>query len=255
MRPALIAVVLVAAVAPAAAQSADTINADRPGIADSSGVVQKGMLQIEFGAQWERRDGERSEFFPALFRVGVTDRFEARVEGNTFSSDEVNGVRSSGLGSTSIGFKYAFEEQHDRRPGVGVIARSFPAWGTGSFKPDQATADVRLAADWEFAERWTLNPNAGVGWYEGEPDHSWTALVAATLSYAPRPALSWFIDANGNLPEEQDGKAGIVADAGVAWTPRPNVQLDFSAGTRVHGDTPPQPFVSAGLAIRSRPRP
>src|SRR6478735_7837738 len=203
MRPALIAVVLVAAVAPAAAQSADTINADRPGIADSSGVVQKGMLQIEFGAQWERRDGERSEFFPALFRVGVTDRFEARVEGNTFSSDDVNGVRSSGLGSTSIGFKYAFEEQHDRRPGVGVIARSFPAWGTGSFKPDQATADVRLAADWEFAERWTLNPNAGVGWYEGEPDHSWTALVAATLSYAPRPALSWFIDANGNLPEEQ----------------------------------------------------
>lgn len=255
MRTGLIAVILLAAVRPAAAQSADTINADRPGIADSSGVVHNGMLQIEFGAQWERREGERSEFFPTLFRVGITNRFEARVEGNTFSSDDINGVRSSGLSPTSIGFKYAFEAQHDRRPGVAVISRLFPTWGTGSFKPDQTTADLRLAADWEFADGWTLGPNVGVGWYEGDPDHLLAGLIAATLSYESRPGLSWFIDANGNFPEQQDGKAGIVADAGVAWTPRPNVQLDFSAGTRVHGDTPPRPFISAGLAIRSRPRP
>lgn len=255
MRIALIAVILFAVVLPAAAQSADAINADRPGLADSSGVVQKGMVQIEFGAQWEHRDGERTEFFPALFRVGISNRLEARVEGNTFSSDDVNGRRSSGLAPASIGFKYAFAAQHDRTPGVGVIARSFPAWGTGSFKPNQATADVRVAADWEFTDGWTLNPNVGVGWYEGDPDHLWAGLIAATLSHESRPGLSWFIDANGNFPEEQDGQAGIVADAGVAWTPRPNFQLDVSAGTRVHGATPPHPFIAAGLAIRSRPRP
>ena len=64
------------------AQSTDLIDADRPGLADTSTVIGRGRIQIESGLQWETNDGEHSFFFPTLFRVGLSDRFEARLEGN-----------------------------------------------------------------------------------------------------------------------------------------------------------------------------
>ena len=139
-----------------------------------------------------------------------------------------------------------------RRPGLGVIGRVYPAWGSGQFKTQHVTGDVRVAADWAFADRLSLNPNLGVGWYEGDEQTYTTALFALTVTYSPRPNVAWFIDTGGQSTETNRGVASMIVAAGVAYIPRPNWQLDISAGKRALGRLSAQAFVSVGIAYRHK---
>lgn len=250
-RPGLLLVLVLSPATPASAQGADPIAADRPGIADSGATIERGRIQFETGAQWESRPDEITIFVPALLRIGLWDRFEARIEGNTFSVDDAGGNYRSGLSPTSAGFKWSARRAEGRRPGAGVIARVFPRWGLGGFEAGRATADVRLAADWEFGEGLSLNPNAGIGWYESDGQGFVAGLFAITLGYERGPVY-WFVDAAGQAPEASGGTTAAVVDGGLAWTPRPNLQLDVSAGSRLHGETPPRLFIAVGIACRVR---
>jgi hypothetical protein len=244
---------------------ADLINADRPGIADGSTVVGAKRVQVETGFQEEfRRTDEAREhtlFFPTLLRIGISNRLEARVEGNslTRTSDIEPGVatqHSSGLAPFSFGFKYQFEDSKGvSHPSLGTIVRVFPAWGTGDFRSHHVAADVRLAADWDFAPRLklSLNPNVGVGRYEDGQGNTFVAgLFAVTLNYAPTKKLNPFVDLGLQSPEEKAGESSVIFDTGVAYIIGRNLQLDASIGAGAHGQTPPHPFVSVGVSFRSR---
>src|SRR5215813_11917502 len=93
----------------------DLINPDRPGIADGSSVVGSKTFQLESGIQLEyRRSGDIHEhtfFIPTLLRFGIGNRWEARIEGNTYTRDTTfdSGIKTdqaSGFAPTSLGFKY-----------------------------------------------------------------------------------------------------------------------------------------------------
>jgi hypothetical protein len=243
----------------------DLINPDRPGIADGSAVIGAKRVQIESGVQAEfRRDGETREhtlFIPTLLRVGVSKRFEARVEGNTFARvSEIDPAtattRTDGLAPISVGFKFQIEESKGvRHPSLGTIVRVFPDSGTGDFHTQHATGDVRLAADWDFAPRLklSLNPNVGVGRYEDGQGRTFAAaLFAVTLNYLPTKKLNPFADMGVQSPEERDGESSVIFDTGVAYIVGRNVQLDASIGTGTHGHTPPHPFVGFGISFRSK---
>lgn len=158
------------------AEQDDLINPDRPGIADGSNVVGAGRLQIETGVQQElRRNGavdDRRQFVPTLLRIGLNDSWEARIEGNVYTwmrqSDAVTGVtRSEGMMPVSLGVKFHFQDSNGvKQPSLGAILRVFPASGSNNFRTRQATGDIRVAADWDFAPNWSLNPNVGVAVYE-----------------------------------------------------------------------------------------
>ena len=87
IRAALVAVFLAAGVMPAFAQSPDLIDADRPGLADTSTVIGRGRMQIETGLQWESNDGETLVLFPdALSRRPVRIASRRVIEGNTLTA-------------------------------------------------------------------------------------------------------------------------------------------------------------------------
>jgi hypothetical protein len=243
----------------------DLINPDRPGIADGSAVIGAKRVQIESGVQAEfRRDGETREhtlFIPMLVRVGLSKRFEARVEGNTFTRvSEIDPLiattHTDGVAPTSVGFKFQIEDSKGvRHPSLGTIVRVFPASGTGDFHTQHATGDVRLAADWDFAPRLklSLNPNVGVGRYEdGQGKTFAAALFAVTLNYLPTKKLNPFVDMGVQSPEESDGESSVTFDTGLAYIVGHNIQLDASIGTGTHGHTPPHPFVGFGVSFRSK---
>lgn len=214
-------------------------------------MVGRGTFQVETGVQWEKRGGEFSTFFPTLFRVGLAKRLEARVEGDTYTTIADRDLHESGLTPVSLGFK-ALLSGGDVAS-VGLIATVTPGWGTGAFAQETPSADVRLVVDWAMSDRWSLTPNAGLAWTEGESGSFIPGLLAVTLTYEPHPGLQWFIDSGAELPGAEGGTASLVIDAGVAYIPRPNWQFDVSAGTRAHGDTGPKPFVGVGLSWRRRP--
>lgn len=139
----------------------DNINPDRPGIADGSTTVGRGHFQIETASQREFREGgdDRTTFIPTLLRYGFADKWEVRVEGNTYTwekrVDPAQGTtHSHGVALTSIGLKYNFVDAiGSKQPSVGAIVRVFPPSGSGDFRNMRTTGDFRLAADWSFADK------------------------------------------------------------------------------------------------------
>lgn len=188
----------------------DLINADRPGIADSSATIAPHSFQIELGVQ--RDDAVLST--PLLLRYGLSDALELRVE--TEGEDHE-------LTPASIGAKWRFAEN------FAVIGRYFS---------DDEPADLRLSADFELDDHWSLNPNIGI-------DDERTLTAAATLQYTFNERFNAFVD--GGL----DGST-LLLDAGTAYIIGRDTQLDFSAGWGARGSDAPDWFVSAGLSRRFR---
>ena len=204
---------LAASSAPAqAGPDDDYINPDRPGIADGSTTVGRGHFQIETAIQREFRSGgdDRTSFTPTLLRYGFADKWEVRLEGNGYTwqkqIDPTQGAtRSQGFAPTSIGIKYNFVDAvGSKQPSVGAIVRVFPPSGSGDFRSTRTTGDFRLAADWNFAEKWSLNPNVGVGVYQDSANQTYTAgLFAATLNFNPSKVVNFFVDTGVQTPEER----------------------------------------------------
>jgi hypothetical protein len=216
---------------PLAAQEDDLINPDRPGIADGSQTIGRGQFQIEIGGQSEHDDDGRLFTTPALLRYGMTQSFELRVEGNGYARVD----RHDGFAPASIGFKYHFND----KPSLGVIARVFPPSGSGIFKSEKTTGDLRLAADVDLGEKWALNPNIGVARTEDSTD----ALAAVTLQYNASKKSNVFVDAGLE-------SSNLILDTGAAWVIGRDLQLDISIGWGAHGDDVPRVFVSAGVSRR-----
>ena len=250
----------VASSAPAlAGPDDDYINPDRPGIADGSTTVGRGHFQIETAFQREFRESgdDRTTFIPTLLRYGFADKWEVRVEGNTYTWEKQveptqGTTHSHGVAPTSIGLKYNFlDAVGSKQPSVGAIVRVFPPSGSGDFRNTRTTGDLRLAADWNFADKWSLNPNVGVGVYQNDARRTYTAgLFAATLNFNPSKVVNVFVDTGVQTPEEKDGKTSMIVDAGGAFVIGHDVQLDLSVGMGVAGSKPPHPFVAAGFSKR-----
>ena len=107
----------------------ELINPDRPGIADGSRVIRARAFQVETGWQEEfrQRDGlkTRMVFIPTLFRIGIHDRWEGRIESNTLTwSRQTNAGAATqvfGYSPISAGFKYQiYDSRTERRRSVGT---------------------------------------------------------------------------------------------------------------------------------------
>jgi len=208
----------------------DLINADRPGIADSSVVVNPGTLQAELGVERDVRPDLTTT--PLLLRYGLTKEFELRLE----TAGWAHADGHDGLMPASIGAKYHFFD----KPSLAVIARIFPPSGSGIFRSHQTAADLRLAADKDLNEQWSVEGNVGIA--RGDGDNFATA--AATLQYNISPKLNVFIDGGAT-----SSPSSLTLDAGAAWIVGKDLQLDVSVGWGAHGDAPER-FVAAGIARR-----
>lgn len=233
---------LIGPAALAQAPQADLMNPDRPGIADGSAVVGRGIFQIEAGLERDHDAGDRSIATPLLLRYGFNKSFEMRVEGNGY----VHANGGSGFAPLSIGAKCHFLDA----PSLGIIARLFPPSGTGAQRSHATTGDVRFAADINLGEKWALNPNIGVASQDDGAGHFTAGLAALTLQYNISDRANVFVDGASQSPEERGGGASLVLDAGTAWIVGSNTQFDISAGWRARGAKPPNLFLAAGISRR-----
>lgn len=246
----------------ATSNTTDLINPDRPGIADGSRVIGRDRWQIELGAQYERRRPEPNTrtstiFAPTLVRFGFADHWEGRIETNAVTSLQttqpgIPASRATGYAPVSLGAKYQiFDSGSDRRRSLGIIARLFPPIGSANFRNDRFTGDLRLAADWDFAPKLSLNPNIGIGRAQGDAGRTFVAgLGALTLNYLPTDRINPFLDVGIQAPEVPNGRASAILDAGLACIIGRDIQLDLSAGSRAHGSTAPRPFLAIGVSFR-----
>jgi len=232
----------IASAAHAQTPQPDLINPDRPGIADGSAVVGRGIFQLEAGLERDHDAAARSLATPLLLRYGINKDFELRLEGNGY----IHADDGSGFAPLSIGAKYHFRDA----PSLGIIARLFPPSGSGAQRSHTTAGDVRLAADINLGTKWSLNPNIGVTSQDDGAGRFTAGLAALTLQYNISDRANVFVDGASESPEERGGGTSLVVDAGTAWIVGSNTQFDISAGWRARGSKPPNVFLAAGISRR-----
>jgi hypothetical protein len=241
----LLALALLVVAVPCLGQTGDDlINPDRPGIADGSSTLGRGRFQIEIGGERDDQPGQRVLTTPTLLRYGLTNAFELRIETNGYNHPLGSGA-GSGLAPLSIGAKlHVFD-----RPSLGVIGRLFVPSGSGDFRSNRATGDLRLAADMNLNERWSLNPNVGFA-FQSDDRRFMAALAALTVQYNFSKTVNGFVDGGLQTPETRGGTSSLLLDVGGAWVIGRDLQLDASVGWGAHGTTVPTVFWSAGVSRR-----
>lgn len=217
---------------PLVAGAQESIVADRPGLADGSTTMSRGVAQLETGVTGEGGDEERFTL-PTLLRYGITDRFELRIDSDVLSDD-------GDIAPLSAGFKLRLR---DGAFPLSLIASVQPPSGEGSLRSTAFESEARLVSDIDLAEGLSLTPNVGVALVEGDGA---VAIFAATVEREIGRALP-FVDFETTIG---DGDTSMIADAGIAWVVRPDTQLDISAGVNVLGDEYPDWFIAAGYSRR-----
>jgi hypothetical protein len=238
---------------PAAHADDDTINPDRPNVANSSQVVGAHRVELETGVQWDRqRDADahvRTLTTPTLLRIGLSDTLELRVEtdGRTIehASDPLTGAHtvSAGWADLSAGVKWHLSGQDGMRPSVGLIAELSLPTGSGALRGSGFRPAVELPAEWDLGHDWSLGVMPGVA---RDSDATY-GVFAASLGKAFSERLHGFAEVAA--PQIGHGGTQVLVDTGMSWLMNKDCQLDVMA---VHGVNRQTPGLSLAFGISVR---
>jgi len=246
---------------PAARADDDTINPDRPDVAESSQVVGAHRVQLEAGLQWDRqRDPDahvRTLTTPAMLRIGLSDALELRLEteGRTIehASDPVTGVHTvdAGWAESTASVKWHIAGQDGMRPSVGLIAGVALPTGSKSLRGTGLRPSLFVPAEWDLGGDWSLAVMPGVGRDSDDAGaHYAYGVLAAALGKAFSERLHGFAElAAPRIARATHGGTQTVLDAGVTWLVNRDCMLDVMV---VHGLNRNTPDLSLAFGISVR---
>jgi hypothetical protein len=237
---------------PAEGRSQDTeLVTDRPDFTESASVPGPGRVQVEGGWTVEESGEAREHSLgEILVRIGLGDRFEARIEpGSWISADDgVDDV--SGRDDASLGFKVLLlEEQVPSIPAVALLVSSSCPTGDDEIGSLEWQPEARVALGWTLSEAWSLGANAGWGRPHAGGERFDQALGSVAVGRALGEGLGAFVELYGLAPVAREGDDVAVFDGGLTLGFGPDAQLDVRAGVGLT-DVAPDWLFGLGFARR-----
>lgn len=235
---ALVAAALaVAAAAPA--QAKDEIVTDRPDVSESSEVVGKGRFQIETSLVSQRDEAAgtrvRTLNTPTLLRIGIAEQFELRVESDGYTRLRADGavpLRASGMADTALGVKWHMQDgdDDDHVPSVAWLLHADFATGAKAFRGQGVRPSLRVVAEWELPQGWSVGAMPGVFSDRNEAGERYSAgLLALVLGKDFTPQWRGYVEYSlDQWAATRHGGKVSSWDAGVAYVLNKDLQLDFS---------------------------
>ena len=232
---------------------------DRPDAAEATAVMGKNHFQIEtsFGFASDHVEGvtTRTYSFPTLFRYGVTDRLELRLEGEMFAWQTVTGASTeNGFTDLALGTKIFCIDQKGAAPSLSFLGAMNIPTGKSSFSSQVAEPIAKLLADWELPKDFGLGTNWGIDVPVRDAQGNKFArfLYAIALGH-PMPWIkdrwAFFIEFAGAIPLAANKPDEHSFDTGFTFDINPDIQLDTLV--RI-GMTPSTPDITAALGLSWR---
>jgi hypothetical protein len=253
-------ILALAALGATSAHADDELVTDRPDVSESSEVVGPGRVQIETSVQSlsDRSAGGRARLTntPTLLRVGVSEQLELRVETDGYSrlqADAAPPLRASGMADTSLGLKWHMQDgdEDDFVPSVAWLFDAEFASGAREFRGQGIRPTLRVVAEWELPNGWSVGAMPGVFSDSDEAGGRYTGgLLALVLGKEFTPRFRGFVEfAAEQLAASRHGGNVTSLDAGVAWVLTKDLQLDFSM-SRGLSRTATDSTWAIGLSVR-----
>src|SRR5512134_3632032 len=169
--------------APAVGQEPEPLVTDRPDFTESAAVPGHGRVQVEGG--WtveESGDAREHSVAEILVRIGLGERFEARIEPGSWISADDGDADVAGLDDAGLGFKVLlFQEIPPSRPAVALLVSSSVPTGDDEIGSSEWQPEARLALGWTLSEVWSLGANAGWGRPDDGDERFDQALASVAL--------------------------------------------------------------------------
>jgi hypothetical protein len=246
--------------APCAAAAADLepMSPDRASITSNTTVVPRGWVQVEVGAELQRRRvaGEPSNDrigVEAMVRAGVADRWELRV--NVEPLVRLSGAsEDSGFGDVIFSVKGRLLDQSQDAwwPSIGVqpfLKVPTASAPRGSERPD--FGGLLIASRdlfWDFSVDVDVGL-AGIG-QEGSRSYLLQGGASGVLNVPViPPTLSGFLELAFASAEERGGRGALLFNTGLVYLATSWLALDVSVSTTVSGSGP-NLAVRGGLSAR-----
>ena len=188
----------------------------------------------------------------ALFRVGVTDRFELRVGADGLLSDTSSSPgsrRLSGRSDVEVGAKLKLIESARTGFELSVLPILSLPIGSSAFTSGGYDPTVEMAWAQSLPRGFSLSGNVTAA-SVSEDDHRFTQHIL-TVSVDRDIAAGWngFAEAFRASSFERDGAAVWIVDAGATHRLGRQAQFDVSVGRGVTAAAPDW-FISAGISLR-----
>ncbi len=241
------------------AQTPGPLVTDRPDQTESTAIVPPGYVQLELGNLLAGADStEMLTIAPALLRIGVAPRVEARIGFAGWVRTSVTRMAStsseSGIGSLDLGFKVQVAEGNGLTPSVALLGKVLVPIGTEGVRAERADPGIRIAVSHVLSERVGVGYNVGVeassvdrgdGTLATEAAAPYTLAVGVGLV----ERVGMFVEGFGSVGLSDGVASSHLFDAGFTLQLATNVQLDTSGGVRWAGDADDW-FVGLGLSVR-----
>ena len=234
----------------AAAEEEPVISTDRPDFVEASTTVGKGRFQFETSAVYERDEegGSRATLWttPTLFRYGVAERWELRLETEGYSRSRETPAGSSsttseGFADVSLGVKWhALEEGPGlRRPAVGWLFHADVDSGSGEFSENGVRPSVRVVGEWSLPHDLGLGLMPGVVYDRDETGRFLAGIFGIVLGKGWTSEFSSFVEISFLQIAPDDHGGNIVTyNIGAAYLLRRNWQVDSALLLGANDDSP-----------------
>lgn len=244
------------------ATKSEPIATDRPDFVESGQVVGRGRFQFETGLSFDRnkQDGVKVNGMntPALFRLGVADTWELRLETDGFmrARTEAPGVLSTtqnGFGDLSLGTKWQMQDSDEAtgRPAIAWLLHADLETGSSAFKGQGVRPSLRMVAEWELPGDVSVGIMPGIVLEKNAEGKRYNMGILAITASRPL-AEGWrgFIELSGQqIQSKANGGNVTTFDTGVSHLISNDIQVDAWISK---GLTKAAPSIAGGIGFAIR---
>lgn len=240
----------------------DSIQTDRPDFVESSNTVLKGFqIETSIGVTSDKQNNitTTEQSTPTLLRYGVSDNLELRLETSGLmrqtTDDPANppATTESGSADYAIGIKWHQKDGDEKTgaPSIGWLFHLDMPGGTGVFKSDRVRPSIRVVAEWELPDDFSLGIMPGVIYdVNTNNERFYGTIFGAVLGKSFNDKFRGFVEFAGEeFRNESNGGSSISLNTGVAYLLTNDVQVDMALSRGLNQYTPAY-AIGFGLSMR-----
>lgn len=237
----------------------DDLQTDRPDFVEASTTVGKGVLQIESGYTYSRKDSDGTASHSAgefLFRYGVfAEWFEFRLGvfpfAQTVSAPNPN-ARHSGVEDLYLGAKIGLTPQEGWWPEMCITPQMTVPTGHNAVTSGSTLPGVNWLYGWDVTDEIGIGMstqfNSAIDGVTNSKYTEWSQAITINRNLTEK--VGSYVEWIGLFPSGADTElAQHYMDGGFTYRPNPDMQFDVRAGVGL-SDASDDYFVGTGFSIR-----
>jgi hypothetical protein len=223
---------------------------DRPDFTESTQTVAPGLVQIEAGLTYTDTGLDQFELPEALFRIGLIENLELRIEVPNYTTVDTPGDNVDGFSDGSIGVKVHLADQNGALPDLGLIASASLPVGKEAFSSDNVDPTLTLAWAYDLDSGYSIGGNVGVTSSDGGGDDRFLETAYSFAAGIPlTESWSAYVEYYGLSFLSSDEDSEHYMNGGFTYLVNNNLQLDWRIGFGLT-DNSDDLFTGAGLSVR-----